>query len=156
VITLLGLTGLPGQLAVRGPTAKNGSDYRTAATIIRHDQMPGDAIVYQTGSLPCSSCNRGCTLRAGVHYYLRRDPGRPRDVLLVRSAGDIGGLRAQEATDPVPRLSCAGRMWLLVNGHRGDPAVVRRDMTAYLQNRCRRVRIWHVKDATLALYVRKD
>jgi mannosyltransferase len=146
VLGTLFAAGLPAQLAVRGPTAKNGSDYRTVAAVIRRDQQPGDAIVYEAGSR---------TLRAGIDYYLRDDPGRPRDALLTRSAAEMGGLRARESTDPVARVDGAERVWLLVFGRRDSPATARRDLTSFFRTECQRVAVWHVKNATLALFTRK-
>jgi mannosyltransferase len=135
---------VPGQMAVRGPTFKNGSDYRTVAAVIRNRQEPGDVIVYQGGR----------TMRAGVGYYLRHDAGAPADVLLRVSAADRGLLTADEYADPGARLTTAGRVWLVLYGRRSNPLKGRRDLAGLLTARFRRAGLWTAKRATLALYVR--
>jgi mannosyltransferase len=145
VCALFAVAAVPGQLSVRGRTAKNGSDYRSAAAIIAARQQPGDDIVYTA---------RSRTLRAGVDYYLRHDPGRPLDVLLRRSAASVGSLRASEYSDAVRRLTGASRVWLLVAGRHSDPTTVRPDLRPLLLQRYRRVQIWQVNRATLALFAR--
>jgi mannosyltransferase len=74
-VALLALAVYPAQRTVRGATAKNGSDYRSAARIIERDEQPGDSIVYTAHSR---------TLRAGLDSYLRRYPRRPSNLLLAR------------------------------------------------------------------------
>jgi mannosyltransferase len=143
----------PGQVVVRGRTFKNGSDYRSTATIILHNQQPGDDIVYTENSR---------TLRAGLDYYLRNDPGRPRDVLLRRSAAAIGSLRAAEYSDDASRggevaarVGEAKRVWLMVYGVHNDPTTVRPDLQPLFRRDYQRVRIWHVHRATLELLARR-
>jgi mannosyltransferase len=147
VCALFAVAAAPGQLAVRGRTAKNGSDYRAAAALVHRYRQPGDDIVYTPGSR---------TLRAGINYYLRHDPGRPRDVLLVRSAAAAGSLRATESADPVTRIGGAKRIWVLLAGVQDDPTTVRGDLTPLLRGEYRRIQLWHVKRATLALFIRRD
>jgi mannosyltransferase len=136
----------PGQLSVRGPTAKNGSDYRTLAGIIRGLQAPGDVIVFQAGSR---------TMRTGVDYYLRTDAEAPRDVLLRQSAAEAAALIAREYPAPVVRLAGADRIWLVVYARRADPATARRDLIPLLRGRYQRIRLWTAERATMALYVRR-
>jgi mannosyltransferase len=133
---------VPGQIAVRGPTVKNGGDYRTVAGIIRRRQAPGDVIVYQPGR----------TMRAGVGFYLRHDAGAPRDILLRSPAADRGLLVAAEYPDPAARLAGVRRIWLVVGGRRADPLAGRRDLAAALTGRFRRVARWTAKGITVALY----
>jgi mannosyltransferase len=135
---------LPAQIAVRGPTVKNGSDYRTLAGMIRTRQEPGDVIVYQ----------RGRTMRAGVDYYLRRDREAPQDVLERVPAANLGSLTAGEYPDPQVRLRTAGRLWLVLYGRRADPLTGRRDLAAMVRTRFQRAGRWTVKGGTLALYLR--
>jgi mannosyltransferase len=137
---------LPGQLAVRGRTAKNGSDFRSAAAVIERRQKPGDEIVYTPKSR---------TLRAGIDYYLRQDPGRPNDVLLERSAASNASLTATEYADAADRIAGATRIWLLVSGWHNDPTTVRRELQPALRSHYQRVQLWHVKWATLALFRRR-
>ncbi len=143
-VAVVAVAAAPGQIAVRGRTEKNGSDYRTLATIIGRQQQPGDDIVF----------NGERTMRAGVGYYLRHDRGAPRDVLLHRSAAQTGTLKASEYPDPVARVAPAGRVWLVVYGHSADPATRRPDLERLLHERFRRAGLWTVRRGTMALYVR--
>jgi mannosyltransferase len=144
-LAVFAAAALPGQIAVRQPTVKNGSGYRTLAAVIRHDQQPGDDIVFQ----------RGRTMRAGLDYYLRHDAGRPRDVLQQRTAAQTATLRAKEYTDPDVRLAAAGRIWLIAYGRRADPATGRPDLAGLLRDQFQRAGLWTVKRGTMALYIRR-
>jgi mannosyltransferase len=135
----------PGQLAVRQPTVKNGSDYRALAATIVKRQRPGDDLVFQ----------KGRTLRTGVEYYLRDDAGRPIDVLLKKSAAGTGTLVAEEYADSAARLSGADRIWLIAYGKRTDPATSRPDLEPVLRDNYRRIGLWEVKGASMALYVKR-
>jgi mannosyltransferase len=146
VCALFAVAAIPGQLSVRGRTSKNGSDFRSAAAIIQRQQQPGDDIVYTPNSR---------TLRAGIDYYLRHDPGRPRDVLLERSAASRGNLRATEYTDGALRIGDDKRVWMFVAGVHQDPASVRKDLEPVLRSDYQRVRLWHIRRGTLALFVRR-
>jgi mannosyltransferase len=146
-LLVLGMAVLPDQQAVRGPTAKNGSDYRGAAAIIGREGRPGDVIVHGT---------RTRHLRPGLDHYLRDAPDRPRDVLVARSAGEVGKLRAEEYPNPWTRLRGTTRVWLLVYGRHADPTSGRRDLRATLRSEYRRSQVWHLNRTTLALYVRRD
>ncbi|WP_412740419.1 glycosyltransferase family 39 protein [Krasilnikovia sp. MM14-A1259] len=145
-LAVLGLAVLPDQRAVRGATAKIGSDYRTAAQLVGRFQEPGDGIIYTA---------RSRTMRTGLEYYLRHDPGRPRDLLLQRSAADVGTLLAEEYSDPGEHLGHATRIWLFAYGTEPDPAAARPDLRA-LRNRYQPLRIWTLHDATLALFLRQS
>jgi mannosyltransferase len=145
-LAVLAAAAVPGQIGVRAPTVKNGSDYRTVAAIIRHRQIPGDALVYSVGR----------TMRAGVGYYLRQDNGAPPDVLMQTSAAQHGWLTAVEYPDPARRLARISRIWLVLYGRPHDPLSGRRDLTGLLTGQFRRAGLWTVKKATLALYVRDN
>lgn len=145
VVALLALAVLPGQLTVRGATAKNGSDYRTAARIIERDQQAGGAVVYTAPSR---------TMRAGLDSYLRHYRSRPADLLLARDAAANGTLRADEYPDAATRVALTPRIWLLVYGKHPDPTSVRRELQPVLGRGFRRTGIWNLHRATLALYVR--
>ena len=135
---------IPGQIAVRRPTVKNGSDYRTLAADIIGQQRPGDDIVF----------DKGRTMRTGIEYYLRHDAGRPRDVLLQKSAAATATLTAAEYADPVARLASAPRIWLVAYGRRADPAAARPDLRQMLRNSYQRISLWRVKNGSMALYTR--
>ena len=145
-VALVAMAVVPGQVNVRGKTAKNGSDYRSAARIIERGQQPGDAIVYTAHSR---------TMRAGLDSYLRHHAGRPTDILLHRDAADVAGLRAQEYPDAPRRVLGQTRVWLLVYGDHPDPATARRELQPVLKASFRRTQVWHLKLATLALFVRR-
>jgi mannosyltransferase len=144
-VALLATAVLPGQLTVRGATAKNGSDYRTAARIIEHNRQPGDAIVYTAHSR---------TLRAGLDSYLRHYPSRPDDLLLARDAATVGSLRADEYPDAAARAARTTRIWLLLYGRHPDPTTARPELRPVLRTGFRRAGIWHLHRATLALFIR--
>jgi mannosyltransferase len=136
----------PGQLAVRQPTVKNGSNYRALAATIEKQQQPGDDIVFE----------KGRTMRTGVEYYLRHDSNRPRDVLLEESAANTGTLIAKEYADPAVRLAGAARVWLVAYGRRADPATARPDLLKMLHGSYRRISVWQVKWGSMALYVKRS
>jgi mannosyltransferase len=136
---------VPGQIAVRQPTFKNGSDYRTLAAAIRRQQQPGDDIVFELGR----------TMRTGVEYYLRHDANRPQDVLLHESAAVTATLTAAEYHHPAARLASAVRIWLVAYGRRKDPAAARPELQEMLRSRFRRIGLWEVKNGSMALYVKQ-
>jgi mannosyltransferase len=145
ISAVLAFAVIPRQHALRGATAKSGADYRGLASIIRDAQQPGDGIVYRAGSR---------ALVAGIDYYLRRDPGRPRDLLTQRSAADAASLLPVEFADPVAHVAGTARVWLLVPGDRADPAASRPDLRGPLTDDFRQIGVWHRKWATLALFRR--
>lgn len=144
-LAVFAAAGVPGQVAVRQPTFKNGTDYRTLAAAIMRGQQPGDVIVLEQGR----------TQRAGIDYYLRHDPGRPRDVLLREPAAATATLTAAEYADGAVRLAAAARVWLVAFGRRADPATSRPDLRGFLGAAFRRIGVWEVKDGSMALYVRR-
>jgi mannosyltransferase len=145
-LAVFAAAAVPGQIAVRQPTFKNGSDYRTLAAAIIQRQRPGDDIVLE----------KGRTMRAGLDYYLRHDAGRPRDVLLRESAAITATLTAAEYSGPAARLASATRIWLVAYGRRSDPAAARPDLRQLLRNGFRRIGLWEVKNGSMALYVKRS
>ena len=145
VVALLACAVYPGQRAVRTATAKNGSDYRTAAAIILAEQHPGDGLAYTANSR---------TMRTGLSYYLRHDHTPPQDVLLERTAAQDGTLKAVEFAPTPSRLARTQRLWLLVYGVHQDPLTVRADLRTAFEGRFRRTRVWFLHRETLALFVR--
>jgi mannosyltransferase len=144
VLAVFGVAAYPGQRAVRGADAKNGSDYRTVASIVRANQQPGDGLVIKANSR---------ALRAGIDYYLRNDPGRPRDLLEQRPAAEVASLKAQEFPDSAAHVAGVRRVWLFVPGrNRPDPTTQRPDLRTLLQTRYERIGLWHMNGATLGLY----
>jgi mannosyltransferase len=144
VLAVFAFAAYPGQRAVRAADAKNGSDYRTVASIIRANQQPGDGLVIKVDSR---------ALRAGIDYYLRQDPGRPRDLLQQRSAAEVARLKAQEFPDSAAHVAGVRRVWLLVPGrNRSDPTAQRPELRPLLQTQYQRIGLWHMNGATLGLY----
>lgn len=143
ILVVLAGTAYPGQRGVRGPTAKNGPDYRRIASIIQQHQLPGDGMVFEV---------RSRAMRAGLGYYLRRHRTFPRDLLQRRPAAEAGWLMAEEHPDAAARVTGVRRVWLLVGGPRRDPAAGRPDLRPLFQQRYERVGIWQVSRGTVALY----
>ncbi|GAA3958518.1 glycosyltransferase family 39 protein [Actinoplanes auranticolor] len=143
VLAVVAASAYPGQRAVRGPTAKNGPDYRGIAAIIQQHQQPGDGMVFEI---------RSRAMRAGMEYYLRRHPAYPRDLLQRRTAADAGRLMAEEHTDAAARVTGVPRVWLLVSGPRRDPATGYPALRPLLRKDYERVGIWQVSRGTVGLY----
>jgi mannosyltransferase len=143
VLGLVACTAFPDQRGVRGPTPKNGPDYRGAATVIYQQQVPGDAIVYEI---------RSRAMRAGMEYYLRHYPASPRDVLQSRPAAEAARLTADEFQDPARHLVGVHRVWLAVGGHRRDPTTGYPALRHTLRTDYERIGMWQVDEATLALF----
>ncbi|MFC4065253.1 glycosyltransferase family 39 protein [Actinoplanes subglobosus] len=145
VLLLIGFAAVPGERAVRRPTAKNGPDYRTIAQIIGSDTRPGDIVVYPA---------RNRAIRAGTGYYLRRQPAAPADVLVEVPSAQTGWLIATEYQDAVSRVAGAPRIWLATADRRDDPLTARTDLRPYITAGYHRVGFWQAKSATVALYER--
>ncbi|MEV4706312.1 glycosyltransferase family 39 protein [Actinoplanes sp. NPDC049316] len=144
VLVLLAASAYPDQRRVRSATYKAGPDYRGIAALIRHDQQPGDALVYEP---------RTRALRAGMDYYLRDDPGRPQDVLMRRSAAQAGQVRADEYRRDAPaRLSGERRVWLVVDGRHADPLERFPALRAVFGTHFVRAGYWQFDRATVALF----
>jgi mannosyltransferase len=143
VLAVVAASAYPGQRAVRGPTAKNGPDYRGIAAVIQQHQRPGDGMVFEI---------RSRAMRAGMEYYLRRHPTSPRDLLRSRTAADAGRLMAEEHADAAARVTGAPRVWLLVSGPRRDPATGYPALRPLLRKEYERIGIWQVSRGTVGLY----
>ncbi|MFI5841875.1 glycosyltransferase family 39 protein [Catenuloplanes sp. NPDC051500] len=137
----------PGQREQRADLAKNGSDYRALTRLIQERDQAGDVILYQDG-------NRA--LRAGVDFYYRGDPGRPVDLLLRRTAGQVAGLIADEYPDVAGRLDGVERVWLVVASTGAeDPLVHKPRVAPVLRAGFRRAGLFRVHGATVAFYRRR-
>ena len=143
ILLLLAATAYPGHRTVRGTTAKNGPDYRGIAKVIDSHQRPGDGIVYEV---------RSRALRAGMEYYLRQYPARPRDVLQRRPAAEAGQLRADEYPDATAHVTGLDRVWLIVSDHRNDPTTGQPALRALLRAKYDRIGMWFLSRATVALF----
>lgn len=145
VLLLLAFAAVPAQRDVRGPAAKNGPDYRSAARIVGAYQQPGDVIVYPP---------KNRAIRAGMDYYLDRLPTRPADPLVAVPSARTGWLIADEYADVPGRLAGADRIWLVVGDRRDDPLTARLALRPLIDSRYERAGLWHAKRATIALYRR--
>jgi mannosyltransferase len=143
VILLLGFAAVPGERAVRRPTAKNGPDYRAIAQIIGADVRPGDIVVYP---------DRNRAIRAGTAYYLRRQPAQPDDALVEVPSARTGWLIAYEYRDTVAEVTGAPRIWLVIADRRADPLTARPDLQPLITSTYHRTGFWQPKSATVALY----
>ncbi|BBH71408.1 hypothetical protein ACTI_80930 [Actinoplanes sp. OR16] len=142
VLLLLAFVAIPGQRAVRTPTAKVGPDYRAAAAIIGERARPGDVVVYPP---------KNRAIRAGMDYYLSRQPARPADPLVAVPSARTGWLIATEKSD-VSAISRAERIWIVVGDRRGDAISAREQLRPILERDHRRIGFWQPKRATVALY----
>jgi mannosyltransferase len=143
VLLLLAFVALPGQEAIRKPTAKNGPDYRGLARVVGDYQAPGDVIVYPP---------KNRAMRAGMDYYLNRLPSRPTDVLFQTPAGQTGLLTAGEFTDDAARVAGATEVWLVIADQRPDPLAARPTLRRLLTTKYTEAGRWHRKHATAVLY----
>jgi mannosyltransferase len=116
VLILPGLVylALPGQRAVRDSPVQGEPDYRAALLFVRDHAKPRDGIVYND-----HLGGRDDLARAAAEYELR--DGGPRDVLLYRSAAQIGQFGALECPEPAACLSGAERLWLVSTSTASDP-----------------------------------
>jgi mannosyltransferase len=144
-LALIVAVGFETQQAFRGPASHGGMDFRRAAAIVSARQLPGDGVVYgRVGTW---------SLRAGLDYELR-DRRAPADLLLRRTAAEVGGLDGAEC----PELTCfdAERVWYVGARRQGDPmadagAVLRAKFAAEY----RRTGYWLLPLGTIALYQRR-
>jgi mannosyltransferase len=143
VLLLLAAAAVPGQKAVRSPTAKNGPDYRGAASVIAARQQPGDVVVYPP---------RNRAIRAGMDYYLDRLPTRPADPLVKVPSAETGLLIAEEYEDAAPHLTGARRIWVVVGDRRDDPLTSRPRLRDFFGD-YQQAGFWHLERATVALYI---
>jgi mannosyltransferase len=147
VLVVLGGVAWPGQREQRAELAKNGADYRALTRLIQDRDRAGDVLLYQDG-------NRA--LRAGVDFYYRGDPGRPADLLLRRTAGQVAGLTADEFPDVADRLAGVDRVWLVVaSTGPEDPLIHKPRVAPVLRAEFRRAELFRVHGATVAFYRRR-
>ena len=144
-LALIVAVGFEAQQAFRGPASHGGMDFRRAAAIVRAGEQPGDGVVY--GRIGTWS------LRAGLDYELRNGTA-PDDLLLRRSAAEVGGLDGAEC----PELTCfdAERVWYVGARRAGDPMADAGDvLRAKFGAEYRRTGYWLLPLGTIALYQRR-
>lgn len=145
-LLLLAAVSVPTQVRFRGPVSHMGPDYRSVAETIARDQLPGDVIVYGTSGT--------WALRAGIDYQLRGRE-RPRDVLVQRTAAEIGELDAVQCADEVACLGTAQRVWFFRHWQAGRPLTDAGALTSTLRTDYEQAGMWHFTRATLVLYERR-
>jgi len=144
-LALIVAVGFETQQAFRGSASHGGMDFRRAAAIVKAEQQPGDGVVY--GRIGTWS------LRAGLDYELRHDTA-PADLLLRRSAAEVGGLDGAEC----PELTCfdTERVWYVGARRAGDPMADAGDaLRAKFGAEYRRTGYWLLPLGTIALYQRR-
>ncbi|MCX4746836.1 glycosyltransferase family 39 protein [Kitasatospora sp. NBC_01287] len=115
----LGWTAWPGIRATHQDLAGE-PDYNRLTRIMLHDQQPGDGIVY-SGTLQ---------ERMSMAYELRDVRTAPKDILLQKSAAEIGLYSAQECDDPDACAANTNRIWLVATGPAADPLAALPPQTA--------------------------
>ncbi|GGM28557.1 MULTISPECIES: glycosyltransferase family 39 protein [Micromonospora] len=150
VVALVGLLGLPDQVALRRTHEWPRSaavDYRGAAQVVAAGQRPGDAVVY-------SPRDGWLFLDLGLAYHL--GPARPRDVLVVRDQARRADLWADECGEPATCLAGVNRVWLVTAGRRADPlAAVGGAKGAALRADFTTVQVWPRAGLTVTLLTRQ-
>ncbi|MER7456170.1 glycosyltransferase family 39 protein [Micromonospora sp. NPDC126480] len=99
----LALLTLPTQQELRGPLVDGEPDYRAAAEVISANLRPGDGVIFAGRTRPP---------RMGMAYQMRDVP-RPDDILLVRSAAEIGDFGVEECPVTLPCLVNRDRIWVV-------------------------------------------
>jgi mannosyltransferase len=144
-LALIVAVGFETQRAFRAPASHGGMDFRKAAAIVSARQQPGDGVVYgRVGTW---------SLRAGLDYELRNGSA-PADLLLRRSAAEVGGLDGLEC----PELTCfdTERVWYVGARRAGDPMADAGDvLRAKFGAEYRRTGYWLLPLGTIALYQRR-
>lgn len=144
-LAVLAVIALPAQVQLRGPATHHGPSFRQITGIISANQLPGDGIVYASGGK--------WSLRAGVNYYLA-GKSAPRDLLLYRSAAQVGRLNAEECRDTAACVGDTNRIWLIRLWQSDDPLSGAGPVQPILRDQYRRVEMWKIPKATIALYER--
>lgn len=145
-LLLLVAVAVPAHQELRDRASHMGADFRTVAAAIARGQQPGDVIVYGAAGT--------WSLRAGIDYQLR-DRAKPRDVLLVRPAAEVGRLEAEQCADPVACLGTARRVWFFRQWQSGPPVTDAGALTATLREDYRPVEVVKATKATLVLLERR-
>ncbi|MEV6490834.1 glycosyltransferase family 39 protein [Actinoplanes sp. NPDC051633] len=117
VLPGLAYLAVDGYREVRTSPVKGQPGYAPAFAYIAAKTQPGDGIVYNDRF-------RTHLARTAAEYELRAETrtGRaPKDVLLTRTAAQVGRFGAEECPDPAPCLSGNKRLWLLSTGTGKQP-----------------------------------
>lgn len=141
------VVSVPVHADIRGPASHQGLNFRTAVAIISDRQRPGDGIVFgRVGTW---------SLRAGFDYQTR---GRqaPADLLVQRSAAEVGHLSARECADPVVCIGTTSRVWYLGQRRTGNALedLGARNADA-LRDTYRLVSVWPLDRGAVALFERR-
>ncbi len=135
VIAVIGLLGLPAQLAARAPGG-HGTDIRAANAIVAARRQPGDAVLY---------------LGTDTKYFPAAYPSgfaRLDDIAQQQTPSQAGNLVGQDVRASVvrQRLAHVRRVWVVKLGHHPQPAL--RGLNFRL------IRAWRTAGIWLLLYAR--
>jgi mannosyltransferase len=104
VVAAVFYVGAPGQqLARRSPVAGE-PDFRAASRAVEARQQPGDGIAF---------AGAGRNGRRAFSYETRQTTVKPADVLIARSAAQLGQFGSLECADPGPCVGTTKRIWLI-------------------------------------------
>ncbi|MFB9237649.1 glycosyltransferase family 39 protein [Plantactinospora siamensis] len=149
VVVLLALITLPEQAEVRRSHEQTSAqliDYRGAARVIAHDELPGDAIVYQRAGWQF--------VDIAMEYNLRHNT--PRDILAATSRTAVGSFWTPQVTSPAAALAGVARVWEVVpdalSSHR--PEVQLPPVRDALARAYRQTGRWRVSGITVLLFRR--
>ena len=150
VLVALVLVSDPAQYALRASDGHSHAD-KSAGSIIRVNERPGDGIAYKLDDQPEPWEGRDL-----VAKYVPADR-QPRDVFAVTPQRTDGHLLATECADLTACLDRADppRMWIIRFGTQTDPLfTIGRTKENLLRSRYRLVQLWLVRGLTVALYAR--
>jgi mannosyltransferase len=137
----------PAHVDLRGPAPHQGPDFRAATAIIAAGQRPGDGIVFgRVGTW---------SLRAGFGYHTRGRPA-PADLLVHRSAAEVGQLNARECPEPATCLAGTSRVWYFGQRRTENPLEDLGTRNGHaLRATHRLARVWRLERGTVALFGRR-
>ncbi|GAA2547213.1 hypothetical protein GCM10010435_15580 [Winogradskya consettensis] len=145
-VLLIAAVGFEFQQSVRDDRSHGGMDFRVAAGIVEKHQQPGDAIVY--GRISTWS------VRSGFDYEMRDEKIKPKDVMLRRTAAEVGQLDAVECPD----VTCFDnqRVWY-VGARQGGDALsnLGPQLKAKFTTEYERTGYWVIPLGTIALFERR-
>lgn len=105
--------GVPGQQEARRSPVAGEPDFRSAARAIESRQQPGDGIAF---------AGAGRNGRRAFHYETRTSAVEPADVLVARTAQQIGQFGPADCADPGRCVGDTRRIWLVTaTGTYQDP-----------------------------------
>jgi Dolichyl-phosphate-mannose-protein mannosyltransferase len=143
-LALVAVLGVPAHQAIREASGHADHGARTAVRDLLRQQLPGDGIAYEDVSW----------LRVAMDYHLP-DAGRPRDVLMTRSAAAAGGFIASECAQPATCVAGVPRLWV-VHQHPERPLrTMKPAKAAAIRDRYEPATSYRHGSVTLTVYMRR-